>query len=158
MSFLKDYEIFDTLSVEDKKKTINKVVNFFEEKAIHYILSNLKTKKKLDKPPVSLNFVRQSMESGDVSFASNSVFVFEDAINGDKQRLFHEVAQNTVCAVFLYLFPNAASNPSKKTSFSKLSGLFTASISTEFAMGTTFTQDMMASFASEIEEAVEIGE
>ncbi len=158
MSFLKDYEIFDNLSLDDRKKTISGVVSFFEEKAISYIVSKLKNKANIDKPPVSLNFVSQPMESDDVSFASNSVFVFQDALSGDKQSLFYSVAQNTVCAVFLYLFPSTASNPSKKTGFSKLSGLFTASIATEFAMGTYFTQDMMASFSMSMEDAAQIDE
>lgn len=158
MSFIKNYEIYETLPMEERKNTIGEVVAFFEEKTIQYILSNLKREIKLDKAPVAIQYVGELIEGKNVSFASNTVYIYEGFLAEDKQSIFYEVAHNTVCAIFLCLFSNTAANPKKKTSFSKLSSTFTASIASEFALGTSFAQDIMSEFAMEMSDGIELAE
>lgn len=154
MNFTNQYDNWSRLTKVEKKSAIKEVVAFYEEKTIGYILAHVKKEIKLDRKNVAIEYV--DGEGRDkVLFDNNVVYVGVDTMeNGRQQKLFYDLAQNTVCAVFLNLFSSTASNPGRKTSFGSIANSYALSITSEFVNSLSFQQDMMASFAMELGESL----
>ena len=71
--------------------------------------------------------------------------------------MFFKVARNTICAVFVNIFYNTASDPKKKTRFGSIANGFFASITNEFAKGKDFEADMMQAYAEVLGEVLDMG-
>lgn len=157
MSFTNQYDNWNRLATVEKKSTIKEVVAFYEEKTIKYILAYVKKGIKLDRKNVAIEYV--DGEGRDkVLFDNNIVYVGVDTMeNGRQQKLFYDLAQNTVCAVFLNLFSSTAGNPNRKTSFGSIASSYALSITSEFVNSISFQQAMMASFAMELGESMGLG-
>ena len=155
--FLKDYKKYDDLNLKAKKEAIVDCARFYEQKAVAYIISNLpkKKQKEFTKEPVEVIFVDKAKRA--VSFGNNVVTVLEGYVNNPKKEVFFNVAQSAICAVFVNLFYSTASDPNKKTSFGKIANGFLASITAEFAKGSTFEADMMQGMAEVLGEVMEMG-
>ena len=154
MNFTNQYDNWSRLTKVEKKSTIKEVVAFYEDKTIQYILAHIKKEIRLDRKNVTIEYV-----DGDgrdkVLFDNNIVYVGVDAMeNGRQQKLFFDLAQKTVCAVFLNLFSNTASNPNRKTSFGSIANSYALSITSEFVNSISFQQAMMESFAMELGESM----
>ena len=143
-NFLKDYKNFEDLSERDKQDAVIDCAKFYEQKTVNYILGNLpKTKQKeFSKEPLEVIFVDNAKKP--VTFGNNVITVLDTFLNNTKKEVFFNVAQNTICAVFVNLFYNTASDPNKKTSFGKIANGYLATITAEFAKNTQFENDMMA--------------
>ena len=146
--FFENYQNWEDLSFKDKKECIKKCVKFYEDKTVQYILSNLPVSKasQYKRENVEVEFVNKLDK--DVAFADNAVQVKESSLQGSKKDLFFKVAQNTICAVFANMFKNTSSNGGRKTKFSSIAGGFLASITSEFAKGEQFENDMMEEFST----------
>ena len=59
--------------------------------------------------------------------------------------------------MFVNLFYNTASDPKKKTKFGTIANGFFASITTEFAKGKDFENDMMQAYAEVLGEVMDMG-
>jgi len=157
--FFKSYQKWESLSVQDKKDTLQSCVEFYESKTLSYILAFMPEKKRKNfvKEPVQLKFSTTQTVGHDVSFADNVVIVFSTKLlSGDKKNLFFEVAKNTICAVFLNLFNNTANTSGKQTKFGELANGYFASITSEFGEGMQFEQDMMAVCSEVLSESAEM--
>ena len=130
--FLKDYKNFEGLNEDAKKNAVVDCARFYEEKAVEYIIAKLpkKRQKEFSKEPMEINFVDNAPKN--VSFGNNVITVLDAFLNNSKKEVFFNVAQNAICAVFVNLFYNTASNPNKKTSFGKIANGFMATITAEF--------------------------
>ena len=158
--FLKDYKTWEFNKEKGKKQIIVDCASFYEEKALDYILANMpKAKQKnFTKDPVIVEFVANKVNKKDVTFGDNIVYVFEEILNTtDKKTLFFNVARNTICAVFVNLFYNTASDPKRKTRFSSIANGFFASITNEFAQGKEFEADMMPAYEQILGEVMDMG-
>ena len=158
--FLKEYKLWDSKDEKGKKEILLSCASFYEEKAIDYILANFpkKKQKEFKKDPIQVEFTPDLVNGKDVSFGDNIVFVLEDLLNtSDKKTLFFQLARNTICAVFVNLFYNTASDPKKKTKFGTIANGFFASITTEFAKGKDFENDMMQAYAEVLGEVMDMG-
>ncbi len=148
MNFLKNYNKWEDLSLEQKKSVVEDCVKFYENKTLDYILSNLPKAKrdKFKKEPVKVEYTKSSSNKP-VGFGDNVVFVASPFLL-KKSDLFFKIAQNTICSVFANLFKNTSGDKKKKTKFGELATGFLASITSEFAKGAEFENDMMQEFAS----------
>ncbi len=146
--FFENYQNWDELSFEGKKDCINSCVKFYEEKTVQYILSNLPLKKALQYKRENIKIEYSNDVRGDVGFLDNIVRINQSSLLLPKKDLFFKVAQNTICAVFANMFKNTTSNGGKKTKFSSIADSFLASITSEFAEGEQFENDMMEKFAT----------
>ena len=155
-NFLKDYRNFALLDIEDKKKAVVDCARFYEQKAVTYILANLpkNKQKEFNKEPIEVVFVDKANKN--VSFGNNVITVLDAFLNNSKQEVFFNVAQNAICAVFVNLFYNTASDPNKKTSFGKIANGYLATITAEFAKNTEFENDMMAGLEEVLGEVMEM--
>ncbi len=146
--FFENYQNWANLSMGDRKECVVGCVKFYEDKTVQYILSNLPVTKaqQYNRESVKVEFVDKL--DRDVAFSDNVVQVLKDSLLGSKKDLFFKVAQNTICAVFANMFKNTASNGDRKTKFSSIASGFLASITSEFAKGEQFENDMMDEFAS----------
>ena len=134
--------------------------SFYEEKALDYILASLpKAKQKeFTKDPVIVEFLSTPQDNRDVSFGDNIVYIWEELLEtNDKKTLFFKVARNTICAVFINIFYNTASDPKKKTKFGTIANCFFASITEEFAKGKEFEMDMMEAYEQIVGEVLDMG-
>lgn len=156
MDFTANYDKWNILTRKAKESTIKSIVAFYEEKTIQYILSNIKKKIKLNREKVKVEYVTR--QSGEVTFGDNVVYIKNKVVDSDDKSFIYQVAQNTVCAVFLNLFSNTATSPNKRTSFGALAGNFTASITIEFVDSMTFAQDMLEQFAMQLGDTIEMAE
>lgn len=152
MDFLNKYDDWSNLLIKEKKAIVEEVVAFYEKKTLEYITSRLKKSPVVNKDPVLVEYVKEGRYK--VDFGNNVVYVPSPMLKGDKKDLFFPLCQCTICAVFLNLFLNTASNPNKKTNFTTLANSFALSITSEFAPTLSFEQDMMESFALELGEAL----
>jgi len=159
-NLFKSYKSWNSMNENEKKLTLVDCASFYEEKALDYILAGLSKAKQRDfkKDPVRVEFAEVLKDKKDVSFGDNIVYVSFDSLNYDKKALFFKVARNTICAVFVHLFYNTASNPKKKTKFASIANGFFASITTEFAKGQEFESDMMQAYAEILGETLEIAQ
>ena len=158
--FLKEYKSWDSKNTKGKKDILLSCASFYEEKAIDYILANFpkKKQKEFKKDPIIVEFTPNLVNGKEVSFGDNIVFVLEELIEtGDKKNIFFQVARNTICAVFVNLFYNTASDPKKKTRFGSIANGFFATITTEFAKGKEFENDMMQAYAEVLGEVMDMG-
>lgn len=155
--FLKDYKNWEGKDFEGKKQLIRDCVAFYEEKAVMYILSNLPKKKQKEfrKDPVVVEFLDSAQK--EVNFGDNEVVVANSFVNENKKTVCFKVAQNTICAVFVHLFYNTASDPNKKTKFGSIANGFFASITSEFAKGKEFEADMMQAYQEVLGEVMDMG-
>lgn len=142
--FLKNYGNYEELSLKDKKEAVTECAKFYEQKTVNYILSNLpkQKQKEFSKEPLGVIFVDKAPKN--ISFGNNVVTVLDSFLKEPKKEIFFNVAQNTICAVFVNLFYNTASSSGKKTSFGQIANGYLASITSEFAKDTQFENDMMA--------------
>ena len=152
MTFFENYFNWDKLGVLAKKQSMQGCVSFYEAKTLDYILSNLPlaTSKNFKKEPVKVEFVND--DGKQVAFGDNVVFIQETAVVASKKNLFFDIAKNTICAVFAHIFKNTSSNSNKKTKFSTIASGFLASITSEFAKGEDFANDMMEQFEMTISQ------
>lgn len=148
MSFLSKYDDWSNLLIREKKAFVEEVVAFYEKKTLTYITSHLKKKIKSKISPVVVEYVKDGRK--EVDFGKGVVYIPSEMLKGSQKDLFYPVCKNTICAVFLSLFYNTATNPDKKTSFSSLASSFALSITGEFSSSLSFEQDMMESFAVEL--------
>lgn len=158
--FLKDYKTWDKQNAKGRKQILVDCASFYEEKALDYILASLPKAKQKDfqKDPVVVEFVSTPHNEKDVTFGDNIVYILDDLVeNGDKKSLFFKVARNTICAVFVNIFYNTASDPKKKTRFGSIANGFFASITNEFAKGKDFEADMMQAYAEVLGEVLDMG-
>lgn len=155
--FLKDYRNFESLNEKAKKEAVVDCARFYEEKAVSYIISNIpkNKQKQFKKEPLEVIFVDKAAKN--VSFGNNVITVLDAFLNNTKREVFFAVAQNAICAVFVNLFYNTASDPNKKTSFGKIASGFMATITTEFAKNTQFENDMMAGLQEVLGEVMDMG-
>ena len=156
-NFLKEYKDWENKDFEGKKQLIRDCVAFYEEKAVMYILSNLPKKKQKEfaKESVVVEFLEEAKKP--VTFGDNEVLVLKAFVEEDKKSVCFKVAQNTICAVFVNLFYNTASDPSKKTKFGSIANGFLASITSEFAKGNEFENDMMQAYQEILGEVMDMG-
>lgn len=158
--FLKEYKTWETKNDKAKKQVLVDCASFYEEKAIDYILASMpKSKQKeFKKDPVVVEFVSTPQNDRNVSFGDNIVYILDGLLNtDDKKGLFFQVARNTICAVFVNLFYNTASDPKKKTRFGSIANGFFASITNEFAKGKDFEADMMQAYEQVLGEVMDMG-
>jgi len=158
--FLKSYKSWETKDEKGKREILVDCASFYEEKALDYILASLpKSKQKeFKKDPVIVEFVNEAQNGRDVSFGDNIVYILNSLLNeGDKKTLFFKVARNTICAVFVNIFYNTASDPNKKTKFGSIANGFFASITNEFAKGKEFEADMMQAYEEVLGEVLDMG-
>ena len=159
--FLKEYKNWDEKNEKGKKQILVDCASFYEEKALDYILASLpKAKQKeFKKDPVTVEFLSAVQDNnGEVSFGDNIVYILESLLEtADKKTLFFKVARNTICAVFVNIFYNTASDPKKKTRFGSIANGFFASITNEFAKGKEFEADMMQAYAEVLGEVLDMG-
>lgn len=158
--FLKEYKTWETKNDKAKKQVLVDCASFYEEKAIDYILASMpKSKQKeFKKDPVIVEFVSTKQNDREVSFGDNIVYILDGLLNtDDKKALFFQVARNTICAVFVNLFYNTASDPKKKTRFGSIANGFFASITNEFAKGKEFEADMMQAYEQILGEVLDMG-
>lgn len=144
--FFKDYKVWEEKDEKERKKILLSCAEYYEEKTIDYILQGLPKEKRNEfkKDPVTLQFITYLVKSKEISFDDNIVYILESLINiEDKKNLFFQVARNTICAVFVNIFYNIASDPNKKINFGSIVNGFFASITNEFAKGKDFEADMM---------------
>ena len=159
--FMMAYEKWGSLTLEQRMGALTQCVSFYDEKAVEYVTANLpKSKKaKFTKEPcdIVLNDIKRNGK--DVSFGDNVVYVTTDAVVGfDRKDLFFAVSKSTICAVFINLFKNTASDPNRKTQFSSVINGYFASITNEFLAGQGFEADMMAALEASLPALVsEIG-
>ena len=114
--------------------------------------------KEFKKDPVIVEFVSTKQNDREVSFGDNIVYILDGLLNtNDKKALFFQVARNTICAVFVNLFYNTASDPKKKTRFGSIANGFFASITNEFAKGKEFEADMMQAYEQILGEVLDMG-
>ena len=156
-NFLKDYANFDSLNLENKKSAVIDCAKFYEQKTVNYILGNLpkQKQKNFSKEPLEVIFVDKAKKN--VVFGNNVVTVLDSFLNEAKNEVFFNVAQNTICAVFVNLFYNTASDPNKKTSFGQIANGYMATITSEFAKNTQFENDMMAGLQEVLGEVLTEG-
>ena len=158
--FLKDYKNWDSQNEKGKKQILVDCASFYEEKALDYILASLpKAKQKeFTKDPVIVEFLSTPQDNKDISFGDNIVYIWEELLKtNDKKTLFFKVARNTICAVFVNIFYNTASDPKKKTRFGTIANCFFASITEEFAKGKDFEADMMEAYEQVVGEVLDMG-
>lgn len=158
--FSKEYKNWEGKNLDQKIEILKNCSEFYEEKAVNYILSNLPKEKQktFKKDPVVLEFVSSLQGENDVSFSDNTVYVLESILETeDKKTLFFKVARNTICAVFVNLFYNTASDPNKKTKFGGIANGFFASITNEFSAGKEFEADMMQAYEQIVGEVLDLG-
>lgn len=158
--FFKNYQKWDSLTVDEKKETLQSCVKFYESKTLDYILAFLPEDKKKSfvKSPVKLDFTSTQIAGKNVSFGDNIVYVYATQLLSEiKKKLFFEVAKNTICAVFLNLFNNTANTTSKKTKFGQIADGYFASITSEFCGGQEFEQDMMSVCSEVLTASAEMG-
>ena len=155
--FLKDYKNWENVSLEERKEIIKECAEFYEERTLNYILSSLpkKKQKEFEKEPLEVIFVDKAPKA--VSFGDNVITVLEDILQSDKKDVCFKVAQNSICAVFVHLFHNTASDPNKKTRFGSIANGFLASITSEFAKGKEFESDMMQAYQEVLGEVMDMG-
>ena len=155
-NFLKDYRDFENLDINKKKQAVVDCARFYEGKAVEYILSNIpkKRQKEFKKEPLEVIFVDNAKK--DVVFGNNVITVLDSFLNNPKKEVFFNVAQNSICAVFVNLFYNTASDPNKKTSFGAIANGYMATITSEFAKNTQFENDMMAGLQEILGEVMEM--
>ena len=160
--FMIAYEKWEGLSQEQKATALSQCVAFYDEKAVDYVTANLTKEKKeaFSKLPCDLVVNEIKRNGKDVSFGDNVVYVTTDALNVfDKKELFFAVSKSTICAVFIDLFKNTASDPGRKTQFSSVINGYFASITNEFLAGQGFEADMMAELEASLPALVsEIGQ
>ena len=155
--FLKDYKEWENVGVEDRKQIVKGCAEFYEEKTLNYILSSLpkKKQKEFEKEPLEVIFVDKAAKG--VSFGDNVITVLDQILEGDKKDVCFKVAQCSICAVFVHLFHNTASDPNKKTKFGSIANGFLASITSEFAKGKEFESDMMQAYQEVLGEVMDMG-
>ena len=155
-NFLKDYRNYENLEQKDKEKAVVDCARFYEGKAVEYILSNVpkKKQKEFKKEPLEVIFVDRAKK--DVVFGNNVITILDAFLNNPKKEVFFNVAQNAICAVFVNLFYNTASDPNKKTSFGSIANGYMATITSEFAKNTQFENDMMAGLQEILGEVMEM--
>ena len=156
-NFIKDYRNFESLNEKAKENAVIDCARFYENKAVGYIVANLpkKKQKEFSKEPLEVIFVDKANKN--VSFGNNVLTVLDSFLNSPKKEVFFNVAQNAICAVFVNLFYNTASDPNKKTSFGKIANGFMATITAEHAKNTQFENDMMAGLEEILGEVMEMG-
>ena len=160
--FMMAYEKWESLSQEQRTSALRQCVAFYDEKAVEYVTANLPKEKKeaFSKVPCDLVVNEIKRNGKDVSFGDNVVYLTTDALVGfEKKELFFAVSKSTICAVFINLFTNTASDPNRKTQFSSVINGYFASITNEFLAGQGFEADMMAALESSLPALVsEIGQ
>ena len=159
--FMMAYEKWEGLTLEQRMSALTQCVSFYDEKAVEYVTANLpKAKKaKFSKEPCDIVLNDIQRNGKDISFGDNVVYVTTDAVVGfDKKELFFSISKSTICAVFISLFKNTASDPNRKTQFSSVINGYFASITNEFLAGQGFEADMMAALEASLPALVsEIG-
>ena len=155
--FLKEYKNWEEKDFEGKKQLIRDCASFYEEKAVMYVLSSLpkKKQKEFKKDPIVVGFLDNAQK--EVGFGDNEIYVVNSFVEQDKKTVCFKVAQNTICAVFVHLFYNTASDPNKKTKFGSIANGFLASITSEFAKGNQFEIDMMQAYEEVLGEVMDMG-
>ncbi|MBQ3048225.1 MAG: hypothetical protein IJD48_04360 [Clostridia bacterium] len=155
--FLKDYKNWENVGVNERKIIVKECAAFYDEKTVGYILSSLpkKKQKEFSKEPLEVVFVDKAAKP--VVFGDNVITVYEDFLLNDKKDVCFKVAQSSICAVFVHLFHNTASDPNKKTRFGSIANGFLASITSEFAKGKEFESDMMQAYQEILGEVMDMG-
>lgn len=160
--FMKAYEQWENLEMEERANALSQCIAFYDEKAVEYVTENLTKdrKKSFVKEPVDLVINEIKRNGQDVSFGDNVVYATPYAVSDfPKKELFFVVSKNTICAVFVNLFKNTASDPNRKTQFSSIINGYFASITNEFLAGQGFEADMMAALEASLPSLVsEIGQ
>ncbi len=160
--FMIAYEKWEGLNQDQRETALRQCVSFYDEKAVQYVTANLPKEKKeaFTKVPCDIVVNEIKRNGKDVSFGDNVVYITPDAINGiEKKELFFAVSKSTICAVFINLFTNTASDPNRKTQFSSVINGYFASITNEFLAGQGFEADMMAELEASLPALVsEIGQ
>lgn len=160
--FMIAYEKWEGLGFDQKENALRQCVNFYDEKAVAYVTANLPKEKKeaFTKVPCDIVVNEIKRNGKDVSFGDNVVYVTPAAISGfEKKDLFFAISKSTICAVFINLFANTASDPNRKTQFSSVINGYFATITNEFLSGQGFEADMMAALEESLPALVsEIGQ
>ncbi len=158
--FFKGYKAWENKNEQEKKEILVSCAGYYEEKTIDYILEGLPKQKREEftKDPVNVSFVTFPQKDKDVAFDNNVVYILESLLNdSDKKTLFFKVARNTICAVFVNIFYDIASDPNKKTKFGSIANGFFASITNEFAKGKDFEADMMVAYEEILGNVLDLG-
>lgn len=158
--FFKGYKVWEEKTEQEKKEILVNCAGYYEEKTIDYILEGVskERRKEFTKDPVMVSFVTYPQKERDVAFDNNVVYVLESLLNDpDKKSLFFKVARNTICAVFVNIFYDVASDPNKKTKFGSIANGFFASITNEFAKGKDFEADMMQAYEEILGNVLDLG-
>jgi len=155
--FLKDYKNWENVGAEGRKVIVRECAAFYDEKTVEYIISSLpkKKQKEFTKEPLEVIFVDKADKA--VAFGDNVITVYEDILWTEKKDVCFKVAQSSICAVFVHLFHNTASDPNKKTKFGSIANGFLASITSEFAKGKDFENDMMQAYQEVLGEVMDMG-
>lgn len=158
--FFKGYKSWENKDEKEKKEILVSCAGYYEEKALDYILAGVSKEKReqFTKDPVCVSFVSFPQKERGVAFDNNVVYILESLLETeDKKTLFFKVARNTICAVFVNIFYDVASDPNKKTKFGSIANGFFASITNEFAKGKDFEADMMVAYEEILGNVLDMG-
>lgn len=158
--FIKGYKVWEQKNEQEKKDILLDCAGYYEEKTIDYILNGVSKERREEfiKDPVIVNFVTFPQKERDVAFDNNIVFVLESLlVDPDKKALFFKVARNTICAVFVNIFYDVATDPNKKTKFGNIANGFVASITNEFTKSKDFEADMMEAYEEILGNVLDMG-
>ena len=160
--FMKNYDKWEKLGFQAKVDALTECVAFYDEKAVAYVTENLskERKKTFSKVPVELVVNDIKRNGKDITFGDNVVYLHTDVVEDlDKKNLFFSISKCTICAVFVNLFKNTASDPNRKTQFGSIINGYFASITSEFLAGQGFENDMLAALEESLPAlAAEIGQ